>query len=511
MYVSRENRAVLLEPSPLVAQLFPSALRMPDGRVVLPHGLQTWKVLRSRGVSLPHPLLTYYDWCDGDPFKTQKLTCMMLVNNPRAYVLNSMGTGKTRSALWAWDYLNREGLAKKLLVVCPLSTTELTWAREIFEVMPHRKCAVLTGSRAKRLNRLGEDVDIFIINHDGVEVIATELHQYQEIDSIVIDEISKYRNADTNRNKVIRKLAAPMHWVWGMTGTPMPNCATDVYGQCKIITPQSVPKYFSHFRDQLQKRISTYEWVDRPNARELAYQCMQPSVRFTLDDVVELPPVVERDIAVPMTPEQESAYKQLKSVYHVLIQEKQITALNAAAAMTKLLQVSAGWVYAGDDVATIDAIPRVQALLELIEECERKVIVFATFRHIVNGLEAVFLKEKVKHVKVFGGMTDKQRNDRLSQFKSDPSVKVLLAHPACMSHGLNLTEANTIIWYCPTASNETYEQADARIRRVGQTHKQQVIHLSGSPVERRVYSLLRRKQANQKAFLQMFEENGNGQ
>jgi SNF2 family DNA or RNA helicase len=91
-------------------------------------------------------------------------------------------------------------------------------------------------------------------------------------------------------------------------------------------------------------------------------------------------------------------------------------------------------------------------------------------------------------------------------FQNTDKYKVLLAHPQCLAHGLTLTAANTIIWYCPTASLELYEQANARIRRVGQEHKQQVLHLQGTPVERRMYQLLQRKQKVQDQFLKMLEE-----
>lgn len=83
---------------------------------------------------------------------------------------------------------------------------------------------------------------------------------------------------------------------------------------------------------------------------------------------------------------------------------------------------------------------------------------------------------------------------------------MIVAHPKCMAHGLTLTAANTIIWFTPTASLETYEQACARITRPGQTRKTLIIHLTGSPIETKIYRRLREKASLQGALLDMFND-----
>ena len=96
------------------------------------HGVDETKLLRNVGFDVPAPILAHYDFEGGTPFDVQTKTCAMLTMNARGYVLNGMGTGKTKASLWAWRYLNRIGQAKKLLVVAPLSTLNFTWAKEIF-------------------------------------------------------------------------------------------------------------------------------------------------------------------------------------------------------------------------------------------------------------------------------------------------------------------------------------------------------------------------------------------
>src|SRR5580765_6389983 len=130
--------------------------------------------LRGMGIEVhPHVTDSGYDYANGTPFDVQRTTVELLTENVRAYVLSSMGTGKTKCVCWAYDYLRRVNSAKKMLVVCPLSTMRFTWGREIFMTIPGYKTAILHGSRDKRHALLADPtVDIYIVNHDGLAIIA---------------------------------------------------------------------------------------------------------------------------------------------------------------------------------------------------------------------------------------------------------------------------------------------------------------------------------------------------
>jgi hypothetical protein len=97
---------------------------------------ETAKILRNIGYAVPPPILHQYDWAGTTPFDTQKQTAAMLSIERRAYVLNDMGTGKTRASLFAFDYLKGIGLADKMLVVAPLSTLNVVWVKEVFDCSP---------------------------------------------------------------------------------------------------------------------------------------------------------------------------------------------------------------------------------------------------------------------------------------------------------------------------------------------------------------------------------------
>ena len=432
----------------------------------------------------------------------------MLSLEQRAYVLNGMGTGKTKAALWAFDYLRSNNICGKMLVSAPLSTLSFTWAKEIFNTVPHLKCAVLHGSKAKRLELLADpSVDIFIINHDGHKVILSELLQRKDINVLVIDELAVFRNGQASRGKAMKRLADRMEWVWGMTGSPIPTSPTDAWAQARLVTPNTVPKFFGRFREDLMTKSGAFKWLPKADAVEKAFAAMQPSVRFTLDDVVELPDMVERYVDVEMGPQQAKIYGALKTQCYAAVQNHEITAANAGAVMMKLLQVSTGWVYSKTrDVVPLDNNTRIQALMDAIESTDRKVLVFAPFKHALGGISAALTSEGYDHAVVDGDTPATERARVFNLFQNTEKYRIILAHPQCLAHGITLTAADTVIWFAPVMSLEIYDQANHRIRRVGQAHKQLVLHLQSTAVEKKIYKMLQNKQKVQDQLLKMFEE-----
>jgi SNF2 family DNA or RNA helicase len=515
--VSTKHRLVGVPFMPDVKNLFPQAREITFNgaqHLLLQHGLTETFVLRRLGFDVPSPIESHYDWAGGNPFGVQKKTASMLSLNQRAYVLNDMGTGKTKSALWPWDYLYGNGACRKALVVAPLSTLNFTWAREIFATLPHRKCVVLHGDRDRRIERLNDpEAELFIINHDGLKVVQAEIEakvKAGEIDVLIIDELAVYRNGKAARTKDMRKFSKLFRWVWGMTGSPIPHEPTDAWAQATIVTPNTVPKAFTHFRDDLMVKIGSNQWLykPRPDAVEKAFSALQPAVRFTLDDVVELPDCIDRFIDVDMGPQQAKVYKDLVNSCYAAIQANEITAANAGAVMMKLLQVSCGWVYTSDGtIVSLDNDNRIKAMLDCVASTNRKVLMFVPFKHALAGVYEAMKKEGIDTAEPISGDTSSgKRNDIFNAFQSTSKYQVLPAHPQCLAHGITLTAADTIGWFAPVLSYEIYEQANRRIRRVGQAHKQQILHLQSTPVERKVYKMLQGREQVQNQLLKLFED-----
>lgn len=476
--------------------------------VAVPHGLDEVRVLNNLNIAAPSPIRYHYSYPRSrnvEPFAAQKETSEFLTLHPRAFVLNDMGTGKTLATLWAYDYLRSIGAVRKALIVSPLSTLERTWADEVFTHFPHLTTAVLHGTAERRRKLLDTDVDIYIINHDGMRVIEQELMAKSEIDVIVVDEIASFRNASTNRWKTLNRICKDRSRVWGLTGTPTPNLPTDAWAQCRLIAPERVPKYFGAFKDSVMKQLGQFKWVAREGATEIVAEAMQPAIRFTRDQCVDLPPAIYQTRHVDLTDEQSKAYKTMIAQLKLEFQQQQVTAVNEAVKASKLLQIACGVVYGkGGEEVLLPCDPRINVVTEIIEEAGTKTIVFVPFKAALRHVHAEISKAFPTYdVGLISGDTSKaQRDVVFKEFQSGKTMRVLVAQPAAMSHGLTLTAANTIVWYAPINSNEVYEQANARVSRPGQKHTQFIVNIEGTEVERRAYRRLEGKQKMQGLLLE---------
>lgn len=494
-----------------MAQVLPSSKAVEDFTVV-PHKPAETRILRNLGYSVPSPILYHYDWRRTSPFEAQRVTAAMLVCEPRAFVLNGMGTGKTRSILFAFDYLRKLGLVKRMLVVAPLSTLSFTWAREVFQVMPEYRVGIVHGSRDRRLKILTDkEIDIFVINHDGVGVVAEQLAAMDDLDILAIDEVSAYRNNSTRRWKIMNKLTSRFSYVWGLTGTPTPKSPTDAFGIIRLINPQAYPSSFKRFRDEMMVQVNQFKWVPRTGSEKKVFDYMQPAVRYTLADCIDIPPTQYSDEQVKIGTKQQKTYDAIVKHGKIMVDEAQITAVNAGVLVNKLLQISAGCVYSSEKVPVVlDAKERLGVVSDLVDQADGKCIIFCPYIPIVDMVHDHLQKQGVKVAKVYGATTPHERANIFSEFQDGPpgmGPKVIVAHPKTMSHGLTLTAANMIIWYAPTDDLEIYEQANARIARPGQTaHRVIVKHIVGTKMEELVYKRLKGKQKAQGALLELFEE-----
>jgi SNF2 family DNA or RNA helicase len=511
-YVTADGRHVVVPWHDGLANAVPHAkpfdwrgMRM----LVMPNAPEEARVARNLGVGVPAPILTRYDWAGSKPWDIQRTTAALLTESPRCYVLSSMGTGKSRAVLYAADYLMRHSLAKRMLIVAPLSTLTPVWEREIFNLMLKRKVRVLYGAREKRLKLLEEGAPINVINHHGLRVIGKAIED-AGFDIIVLDELAVFRNKSTDLWKSATTVvnAPSTRFVWGLTGSPTPNQPTDAWAQVKLLTPAQTTRTFTAFQDLTMRRLSQFRWIPRPEANQIVQAAMSPSVRFTREDVMELPPCSLVERAAPLDADAQKAYELLYRKARMLTQQgDSISAVNEGVLQSKLLQVSCGFIYT--DKKTVYALPakgRLAALEEVLGETDRKVIVLVPFLHALTGV-ATHLRNKGHDIAVVHGGTSRGSRDRVfTEFQTKPSPRIIVAHPQTLAHGLTLTEANVLIWYSPTTSHEVYEQANARINRPGQNYKTLIVHMIGTPVERATYARLKSKAKMQSCLLDLFKQ-----
>ncbi len=473
--------------------------------VVVPHKLDEVKVLRNLGYDVKPPILTSYDWCNTVPFDAQRVTAAMVTLNPRCFVLNGIATGKTRSVLFAFDYLRRTGQARKLLVVSPMTSLRQTWEKEVFMVMPYLKVGILKGSKAKRLEVLATDCDIYVINHDGVAVIEDELKARNDIDMMVLDEISDvYRDARSKRSQCIQRVSRTIPRVVGMTATPMSGQPTDVYGQVKSVDPGRQMLSFTRLREQLMRKITAFKWVNRDDALEQVYQIMQPAVRFTRDECYDLPPSQTVIVPAELTAEQKELYSRVAGECAAEMAAGSFKAVNEADRINKLTQISLGAVYNTErEVVRLPCGPRLHVVEELCAQSPSKTIVFTPYKGSIALLKE-HLGKRWSVAEISGDVPDAERERVFTAFQQMEHPHIIVAHPKTMSHSLTLTAASTIVWYGPPPSLERFEQANGRIGRAGQQHKQLIACVAATKLEERVYDRMKSRASTQGLLLEMY-------
>jgi len=487
-----KNAAVLLKlrNPDRVTEVIPKSKKVGD-KVVVNWGVDETRVLKNLDINVPSPILGQYKWSGNvTPYSHQKTTSSFLTLHQKAFCFNEQGTGKTASAIWAADYLLNKGVISRVLVVCPLSIMDSAWRADLFTFAMHRTVDVAHGSRNKRKEIIAQGSEFVIINYDGVETVLDDLIA-GGFDLVIVDEATHYKNAQTKRWKTLNKLVGPDVWVWMMTGTPAAQSPVDAYGLAKMVNPKGVPRFFGSFRDQVMVKVTQFKWIPKDTATETVFDALQPAIRFTKEECLDLPDMVYVNRKVELTRQQSTYYKQLKDKFILQAAGEDVTAANAAVNMNKLLQISAGAIYTDTgEVLEFDIKHRYKVLMEVIEESSKKVLVFVPFRHAISLLHEKLTADGVPTEVINGAVNARRRTDIFNRFQTSEEPRVLLIQPQAAAHGVTLTAANTIVWWGPTASLETYAQANARVHRAGQDHKCTVVKLQGSPVESRVYALL---------------------
>lgn len=524
MIVHQESKSLLLKlrQPELVSKVMPKWSKRIDyegHNIAVKFDVDVVRVLRNMGIKAPSPIRYEYRWPRPARFKKvldhQMATAEFATLYQRLFILNDMGTAKTASALWAADYLMDKGYVGKCIIVSPLSTLELVWADEIFSCLMHRSCVILHGTREKRFELLASDANFYIINHDGLKIIADELVKRKDINLIIVDEAAAYRNGKTARYKVLADLLRPWHRLWMMTGTPCPNAPTDAWALSRLVDPSRVPQYFSQFRRETMVQMSQYKWLPAIGSHEKAYRAMQPAIRFKKADCLDLPPVTYENRKVDVTSAQAAALKEMRNQEAMLAANGVvITAVNAADKIGKMRQILCGAIKEGDsDVYhTVDHAPRLNVLLECIEQAAAKVLIIIPFKgilyNLVEEVRAAWKRDGVTWTCDFvnGDVTPKQRAEKFRAFKSDPDFKAMLCHPKVMAHGITATEADMMIFYAPIYSNEESQQVMDRINRQGQTRKMTIIRLAATNLEWNIYAQVEGRRLNQESMLEMYRK-----
>lgn len=396
----------------------------------------------------------------------------------------------------------------KVLVIAPKRVAEDTWTRE------HRKwdhlndltVARVLGAPAQRRRALASDSDIYVIGRDNVVWLVEHylrLKQGWPFDMIVIDELSGFKNPQAKRFRALRKAAPAAKRIIGLTGTPSPNGLMDLWAQVYLLDRgERLGKTLGAYREKYFKAGArsgyvVYKWIPIRGAKEeIERRISDICVSMSTADYLTLPKRIDNIIPVQLSPVELMKYRQLEKDQIISLEGEDIVAPNAAAVMTKLLQLANGNVYSAEGTVVPFHDKKVEALAEIVDTSGSPVLVFYSFKHDLDAIQKAIPEARILN------------NEKDIADWNDGKVQVLLAHPASVGFGLNLQDGgHTIVWYGPTWSLELYQQANTRLYRQGQ-QKPVIIHhlIAEGTVDEQVMRALESKDTSQAALLAALKE-----
>lgn len=436
------------------------------------------------------------------PMQHQKESIKFLINNMRAFDLSEMGTGKTASAIWAAEILRSMGIVQRVLILCPLTCVHSVWVDEIFNLAMSRNVGTLLAGEDRKRDSI-RNFDYVVMNHDGIKfqnVRRLTKDYYPQL--IILDESAEFKSELTKKHASLTALVKHTYWFWQLTGSPTPNSPVDAYGQILLAYPfwRMTKTKFSYMTTM---KVAEYKYIPTANAKQVVHEHMRPAIRHERAKCLTLPPQMFSTRRIAMSKQQTSAFNSMLDTYIAEADGEIISAANAAVKVSKLLQIMCGFVYnANKKAVLIDGPnPRMDAVNDVIAQTEHKVLVFTPFTSSV-GLLA---KHVTAHaVTIHGGTTKPQRNERIKEFKNNPDVRVMIANPRTMAHGLTLNQADTVLWFAPPFGLTPYEQATARNYRKGQDKHTFVIHFESTAIDKKMFATLRSRGNMQKGILDLY-------
>lgn len=396
-----------------------------------------------------------------------------IIENTHAGLFLEMGLGKTVSTLTAVNFLTYEDLEiNKTLVIAPKRVVESVWDVEAAKWghLKHLTFSKIIGAPKKRLQAIDKPADVYLISRDNIAWLCGLFGgSMLPFDMCVIDESSSFKNPKSVRFKALRKVQPSFRRVVELTGTPAPNSLLDLWAPMYLLDRgERLGKFITRYRDDYFKpKFSGFGYEIKKDAEPLIYEkikdiCMSMKAK----DYLKLPGRIDNNIVLKMPPELKEAYEEferekvLEFLDSINGEEKEITAINAAALANKLLQFANGAVYDSAKNYHIVHDIKIEALKEVMEQAQGKPVLVAwSFRSDM---------ERIKEALAEYEPTELKDNKTIEDWNAG-KIKLLMMHPASGGHGLNLQMGGHIlVWFGQTWSLELYMQLNARVDRQGQ-------------------------------------------
>ena len=430
-----------------------------------------------------------------------------------------MGTGKSKVLVDNMAMLYDKGKINGAIIVAPKGVYRNWYSQEIpnhlaSHIQPTMVLWTALTSKTKdkeyqSLFETGHDLHILIMNVEalstkkGLEFAAKFMRCHETM--IAIDESTTIKNPSAKRTKAILALGKAAKYRRILTGSPVTKSPLDLFTQCGFLNSyllgydsfyafrnryaNMIDRNFGGRRVQL---IGSYKRLD-----ELADKLKVFSYRVLKDDCLDLPDKVYIRREVDLTDEQTKAYSTMKSAALASLEGKMATAPHVLTQMMRLHQITCGHLKNDDGTITDIKNNRLKELINLLDEVEGKVIIWANYvhdiEHIVKEISKEFGEDSI--VQYYGAISAEQRQENIEKFQDPNSkTKFFIGNPQTGGYGITLTCANTVVYYSNGYDLEKRLQSEDRAHRIGQTKSVTYVDfIAPKTVDEKIVKALRAK------------------
>ena len=445
------------------------------------------------------------------PFKHQTKSLKHAESTPVVFDCSDPGTGKTAVAIWIDQRLRTRRQIKKTLVIAPKSLLRSVWFNDFKKFAPATR--VVVSVAGKHEAAFSQDADVYVTNIDAIKWLVKQPKTFfKNFDFLIVDESTAYKHSTSQRSKAAYKVSKHFKFKRLMTGTPNSNSITDVWHQLLLLDDgKRLGHSFYAFRNavctpiQRGRNVHAVEWVDKEGAEEAVFGLIADLVmRHRFEDCVDIPENHRYNISYQMTPRQRVKYTEMQEWAVMQLKDNEtISAINAAAVTTKLLQIASGAVYSSSEAYHVVDTSRYELVLDLVEERQHS-LVFFLWRHQRDSLVAEADKRGISYAVLDGSTRESEREEIVRLYQAGV-YRTIFAHPKSAGHGLTLTRGTATIWASPTYDLEIFEQGSKRQHRMGQTQKTETIVVCAEDsIDEHAFQALMNKKVRMDNLLELF-------
>jgi len=407
-----------------------------------------------------------------NPHAYQERGVEWLVTRPEGALFLPPGMGKSSISLAAFLLLRKMGVAKRMLLLAPLTVCLTTWQTE------PQKWGQFQGLKVGLAHGTDKELilndlywDIVVMNYDGIAWAAPLLAQGHNFEILLCDELTRLKHTQSKRFKALKPVLPSFQFRWGLTGTPAANGYMDLFGQVYCLDlGKRLGKFITHFRLKYfhQQPWDQYRYyISGEKASLLTSKLEDLAMYMDPKDWLKLPPLIDIKMEVTLEEKARKDYDFLEQEFILeLNNDSVVTAANAGVLTSKLRQFTGGALYLGPNQWSSVSTAKLDRLEDLVEEMAGEPLMVAyQFNHELERLLKVFPKA----LAIKGGMTGKALEKVVEDWNTG-EVPILFVQPTAAAHGLNLQfGGSALCWFSLTYNFEEYTQLIARVYRQGQT------------------------------------------